>query len=122
MGGVEVSTFPARGVMAAVTLTNLMKMLEARCDSALLRFSLGNEYLKSGDARSAAEHLRAAIKHDPNYSAAWKLLGRALEESGEAGDALAAYREGIRIAEGRGDKQAAKEMTVFARRLERKST
>jgi cytochrome c-type biogenesis protein CcmH/NrfG len=64
-------------------------------------------------------HLREAVQRDPGYSAAWKLLGRALAENGEAAEALAAYREGMRIAEAKGDKQAYKEMTVFARRIER---
>jgi Tfp pilus assembly protein PilF len=96
-------------------------MLDAGRDGALLRFSLGNEYLKAGDAASAAGHLRVAVSHDPAYSAAWKLLGRALEASGAPDEALAAYREGIAVAERKGDKQAAKEMTVFARRLERSS-
>ncbi|MCI3952406.1 MAG: mmgC12, partial [Burkholderiales bacterium] len=32
---------------------------------------------------------------DPGYSAAWKLLGRALDENAEPREALAAYREGI---------------------------
>jgi Tfp pilus assembly protein PilF len=108
--------------MAASPLPRLLKLLAAGRDDALLRFSLGNEYLKSGDAAAAAEHLRAAVEHDANYSAAWKLLGRALEAGGAPNDALAAYREGIRVAEAKGDKQAAKEMGVFARRLERKAT
>ena len=34
-------------------------------------------------------------------------------------DALSAYRKGIEVAEKKGDKQAAKEMVVFARRLEK---
>ena len=106
--------------MPPSTLDNLRKMLDAGRDNALLRFSLGNEYLKSGDAASAAVHLEAAVRHDPLYSAAWKLLGRALDESGEFDRALAAYREGIAVAERKGDKQAAKEMAVFARRLEQK--
>ena len=106
--------------MATNTLENLRKMLEGGRDNALLRFSLGNEHLKSGDAASAAAHLEAAVKHDPEYSAAWKLLGRALEESGALDQALEAYRSGIAVAERKGDKQAAKEMTVFARRIERR--
>ncbi|MDB5924385.1 MAG: hypothetical protein JWN13_3321 [Betaproteobacteria bacterium] len=106
--------------MTSTALPNLLKLLESGRDNALLRFSLGNEYLKNGDARAAAEHLRAAIKHEPTYSAAWKLLGRALESSSELVEALAAFREGTAIAEGKGDKQAAREMTVFARRVERK--
>ena len=106
--------------MPGATLTNLLKMLEAGRDNALLRFSLGNEYLKEGDPHAAIEHLRAALQHDEAYSAAWKLLGRALETSGALNEALGAYRAGIAVAERKGDKQASKEMTVFARRLERK--
>jgi len=105
--------------MSGPTLANLLKMLDAGHDNALLRFSLGNECLKAGDATSAAEHLRAALGHDPAYSAAWKLLGRALEADDALTEALAAYREGITVAERKGDKQAAKEMAVFARRIER---
>ena len=106
--------------MTGTTLDNLLRMLAAGRDNALLRYSLGNEYFKSGDAEAAADHLRAALAHDPQYSAAWKLLGRALEAAGPAEDALAAYRTGIEVAERKGDKQAAKEMAVFARRLERR--
>jgi len=88
-------------------------------DNALLRFSLGGEHLKAGNAAKAVEHLRAAVAHDAGYSAAWKLLGKALADSGDAESAKAAYRSGIEAAATRGDKQAAKEMTVFLKRLER---
>jgi cytochrome c-type biogenesis protein CcmH/NrfG len=59
------------------------------------------------------------VRRDPGYSAAWKALGRALADSGQPEEALTAYREGIRVAEAKGDKQAAKEMAVFARRIEK---
>ncbi len=98
---------------------NLEKLLGGPRDGALLRYSLGNEYLKAGDPAVAATHLAEAVARDPQYSAAWKLLGRARAEAGDAAGALAAYRAGIAVAESRGDKQAAKEMTVFARRLEK---
>jgi predicted Zn-dependent protease len=100
-------------------LENFLAMLASGRDNALLRFSLGNEYLKQGKPAMAAEHLRQAVTLDPNYSAAWKLLGRALTEAEAWGEALAAYRQGIIEAEARGDKQAAKEMGVFARRIEK---
>jgi predicted Zn-dependent protease len=105
--------------MPAPLLDNLLKMLSGGRDNALLRYSLGNEYFKAGDAVAAAEHLRAAVGHDAGYSAAWKLLGKALEAAGSRAEALAAYRSGIEVAERKGDKQAAKEMMVFARRLEK---
>ncbi len=95
-------------------------MLAGGRDNAMLRFSLGNEYLKRGDALSAAEHLRRAVEHDPKYSAAWKLLGKALTDAEIWNEALAAYQQGVAVAEARGDKQAAKEMGVFARRIEKR--
>lgn len=98
---------------------NLEKLLDTPRDGALLRFSLGNEYLKAGDVSKAAVYLRDAVEKDPGYSAAWKLLGKALTETGKAAEALEAYRSGIAAAHKKGDKQAEKEMTVFARRIEK---
>ena len=103
--------------ISAAAAAPLEKLLAAGKDSALLRFGLGNAYLGAGDALRAAEHLRRALAFDPGYSAAWKLLGKALTAAGLESDALAAYRDGIAAAERKGDKQALKEMQVFARRL-----
>ena len=100
-------------------ISNLEKMLGTPRDGALLRYSLGAEYLKAGDHARAADFLREAVARDPAYSAAWKALGKALAESGRAREALEAYRHGIEAAQAKGDKQAEKEMTVFARRIER---
>jgi predicted Zn-dependent protease len=100
-------------------LASFERMLDAGKDGALLRFSLGTEYLKAGDATAAATHLERAVAFDPRYTAAWKFYAKALAAVGRDADALAAYRQGIAVAHERGDKQAEKEMTVFARRLER---
>ncbi len=86
-------------------------------DNALLRFGLGNAYLQAGDPRRAVEHLRAAVQQDPAYSAAWKVLGKALTEAGQSEDASKAYETGIRVSESKGDIQAAREMKVFLKRL-----
>ena len=64
----------------SAALVNFERMLASGKDSALLRYSIGNEHAKVREWPAAA-------------------------------DALAA--------QARGDKQAAKEMTVFARRIER---
>jgi Tfp pilus assembly protein PilF len=98
---------------------NLLAMLEKGNDSATIRFALGNEYLKDNDPANAAAHLARAVAQDPAYSAAWKAFGKALSASGRPEDAIAAYREGIRIAGQRGDVQAVKEMQVFLKRLVR---
>jgi Tfp pilus assembly protein PilF len=100
-------------------IDNLEALLARGQDSALLRYSLGNEYLKSGDARTASIHLAEAVRQDPGYSAAWKLHGKALASAGRHAEAVAAFDLGIRAAEAKGDVQAAKEMHVFRKRSEK---
>ncbi len=94
-------------------------LLAKGMDNALLRYSLGHEYLQAAQPETAVGHLRAALAHDPDYSAAWKALGQALGEAGQVAAAIAAYRHGIEVAERKGDQQAAKEMAVFRKRLEK---
>ena len=100
-------------------LETFEKMLAAGKDSALLRYSLGNECLKLGRLDDARAHLQAALAFDPRYSAAWKLLGKAVSEAGALSEAREIYRQGIAAAEAKGDIQAAKEMTVFAKRIDK---
>lgn len=97
---------------------DLEKMLAAGRDSPLLRFSLGEMYLKDDRAAEAAAHLRAAVEQDPDYSAAWKLYGKALAAGGDHAAAARAFDSGIATAEKRGDNQAAREMRVFRKRLQ----
>ena len=103
-------------------ISSLEKLLGTPRDGALLRYSLGLEYAKAGDLERAVGHLREAVSRDPLYSAAWKALGKALADLARPDEALAAYRQGIAAAKSRGDRQAEKEMAVFARRLERSSS
>ena len=98
-------------------IASLEKMLDGPRDGALLRFSLGNEYLKAGDPARAGKCFQEAVDRDKHYSAAWKALGKTLVDAGQPDEALKAYETGISVADARGDIQAAKEMTVFARRI-----
>ncbi len=106
--------------MASPSVERLEKLLGTPRDGALLRFSLGLEFLKADNAAQAAAYLRDAVTQDPGYSAAWRALGKALEAAARPADALEAYRSGIAAAQKKGDKQAQKEMTVFARRVEKR--
>lgn len=99
------------------SIESLEAMLARGQDNALLRYSLGMEYWRQEQFDRAIEHLRAALAHDANYSAAWKLLGQALAAAGRVEAATQAYEDGIRAAETKGDIQAAREMRVFLRRL-----
>ena len=98
-------------------IDNLEKLLARGQDSALLRYSLGTAYQRAGKVDKAIEHLSSAVQQDPRYSAAWKAYGKALEAAGRSDAAADSYRNGIRVAEGRGDIQVAREMKVFLKRL-----
>jgi predicted Zn-dependent protease len=100
-------------------ISSLEKLLGTPRDGALLRYSLGLEYAKAGDAARAAQYLRDAVERDPLYSAAWKMLGRTLADAGKVDEARDAYARGIDAARRKGDRQAEKEMTVFKKRLEK---
>ena len=106
--------------MASPSVESLEKLLGTPRDGSLLRFSLGMEYLKLENTHKAIAYLRDAVARDAGYSAAWRALGKALEAAGQSIEALAAYRDGIAAAQKNGDKQAEKEMTVFARRMEKR--
>lgn len=100
-------------------IDSLEAMLARGQDSALLRLGLGGEYFNLKRYDKAIEHLRKAVALDPKYSAAWKLLGKALADAGHTDEAIKAYEDGIRVAEEKGDKQAIKEMQVFLKRLQK---
>ena len=102
-------------------IDNLEALLARGQDTALLRYGLGAEYAKQNQPARAIPHLQRALVHDPSYSAAWKLLGQSFAATGDIERAARAYTDGIRAAETKGDKQAAKEMTVFLKRLRKNS-
>ena len=102
-----------------MNIASLEAMLARGTDNALLRYTLGIACLEAGREEEGLGHLERAVAHDPGYSAAWKAYGRALGETGRADDAIEAFRRGIEAAKSKGDIQAAKEMRVFLRRLEK---
>jgi len=103
-------------------IASLEALLAKGGDSATLRLALASRYLDVGDTAPAVKHAEAAVRLDPEYSAAWKALGRALTAAGRVAEAQASYARGIEVAERRGDQQAAKEMRVFVKRLQRGAT
>jgi predicted Zn-dependent protease len=103
-------------------IENLEAMLARGQDNAMLRYTLGTHYLKRGAAQQAVDHLREAVRMDPAYSAAWKGYGKALAAVDDLAGARDAYARGIKAAGQKGDIQAAREMQVFLRRVEKQLT
>lgn len=92
-------------------------MLARGQDSEMLRYTLGNAYFVAEDFPQAITHLREAVLLKPDYSAAWRVLGRALAGDGQMSEAKSAFDEGEQVALRNGDKQTAKEINVFRKRV-----
>ncbi len=92
-------------------------MLARGQDSEMLRLTLGNAYWKEKNFGKAIEHLQFALEKNPQYSAAWKVLGRVFADADQPEKAREAFESGLEVANNNGDKQTVKEMTVFLRRV-----
>jgi Flp pilus assembly protein TadD len=88
-------------------------------DDPVVRFGLAGAYLDAGQAENAVSEYRETIRLKPDYSAAYRGLGRALERAGLADEAVVAYTQGREVATKNGDLQTVKEIDVFLRRLEK---
>lgn len=102
-------------------IEKLMKMLEDRRDSPLLRFSIARTLAAAGQFEDAAHHLQEAIRQDPDYSAVWAELGECRARLGDEDGAIAAWVKGMSVAIRRGDIQAKRQMEVRLRRLRSRS-
>ncbi|MBT3427608.1 MAG: tetratricopeptide repeat protein [Gammaproteobacteria bacterium] len=99
---------------------NLEKLLAKGMDSALLRFGLGSAYFNTGNYTEAVEHLQRCIALDSDYTAAFKLLGKALYHQQQWQAAVDVFSQGCESALQNGDKQAEKEMQVFTQKIKRR--
>ncbi len=103
------------------TRTEMFRKLLQRDDTnPMVLYSLGNELFKEGRHAEARDHLRRAIEHKPDYSVAYRVLGRAHFELGEDAEARDVFERGRRVAEANGDLQTVKEIDVFRRRLDKR--
>ena len=98
---------------------NLEKLLASGQDSPMLRFGLGSAYFNDKQFEKAAPHLKACIEQDPDYSAAYKFLGKALMKLGDSEQAKAVFETGLPVAERKGDKQTEREILAFLKKLNR---
>lgn len=95
-------------------------MAELMPDDPVVRFGLAGAYLDAGQPEETVLEYGETIRLKPNYSAAHRGLGRALEKAGRLAEAEAAYAAGLEVAARTGDLQTKKEIEVFLRRLEKR--
>jgi uncharacterized protein HemY len=96
------------------------KLLQKDPQNPMLLYSLGNELFKEEKYGEARDLLRRAIENKPDYSVAYRMLGRAHYELREDTEAKNVFLEGKEVARQNGDLQTVKELDVFLRRLEKR--
>jgi uncharacterized protein HemY len=96
------------------------KLLEKDQDNPMILCSLGIELFKEGRYPEAREHLRRAIANKPDYSVAYRMLGRTHYELHENAEARRVFAEGREVAQENGDLQTVREIDVFLRRIDRR--
>ena len=96
------------------------KLLKKDPSNPMVLCSLGIELFKEGRYPEAREHLRRAIENKPDYSVAYRMLGRTHYELHENAEARSVFATGKEVAQENGDLQTVKEIDVFLRRLERR--
>ncbi|HWP48314.1 MAG TPA: tetratricopeptide repeat protein [Candidatus Limnocylindrales bacterium] len=98
-------------------IAQLQELLKTDPNDDFLYYGLGLEYLKAERYQEAVEAFKTVIKLKPDYSAAYRELGKALTKVGQLEEAKKVYQEGMMVAEKKGDLQTKKEMRVFLNRL-----
>ena len=96
------------------------KLLERDPNNPMILYSLGNELFKEGRYGEARDLLQRAIANKPDYSVAYRMLGRAHYELNENTEARNVFLKGKEVAQGNGDLQTVKEIDVFLRRLHKR--
>jgi cytochrome c-type biogenesis protein CcmH/NrfG len=82
------------------------------------RFMLATELARMDLHGEAAAHFGCILDGDPDYTAAYRGLGRALMALGDTGRAREVFTAGLAVAERTGDMQSGREMASFLRRLD----
>ena len=85
---------------------------------AMLWFGLGCALLELSDPCEAVSAFEQATEIDPDYTAAFRDLGRAHLENGNGCEAARVFAHAIALAEKTGDLQTGREIHVFLRRAE----
>ena len=96
------------------------KLLDRDPSNPMVLYSLGNELFKEGHFVVARDRLQQAVENKPDYSVAYRMLGRAHYELHENTEARNVFLKGKEVAQENGDLQTVKEIDVFLRRLHKR--
>jgi predicted Zn-dependent protease len=85
--------------MAASRIETFKQMLESDPDNTLVRFGLANEYLKAEHYEEAIIAFNDYLQRADDEGAAFGMLARAYEKTGQREKARESYQRGIEAAQ-----------------------
>lgn len=74
------------------------EMTKQQPDDAMIWYGLASEYMKLERWSEAADALRNVVRINPDYTAAYQMLGTALINQGETEEARRAWQQGVEVA------------------------
>jgi len=74
------------------------QMAASQPDDVMIWYGLGSEYVKLEDWAKAARALSRVVEINPDYTAAYQMLGTALMNQGRIAEARHAWQQGIEVA------------------------
>jgi tetratricopeptide (TPR) repeat protein len=86
------------------------EMVKQQPADAMIWYGLASEYVKVERWIEAADALRKVVELNPDYTAAYQMLGTALLSQGAAEDARRAWKKGIEAADRTGAWKARQHM------------
>ena len=85
-------------------------MLAEQPENAMIWYGLGSEQYKLENWSEAAKSLRQVVSLNPDYTAAYQMLGTVLANTGDLDGAQQAWRNGIEAADRTGAWKAGQHM------------
>lgn len=86
------------------------EMAHSQPGDAMIHYGLASEYMKLEDWPKASDALRRVIEINPDYTAAYQMLGTALSNQGRLQEARGVWTEGIKAAKRTGAWKAGQHM------------
>ena len=84
--------------MAQSRIDIFAEMAKQQPEDAMIWYGLASEYVKAERWNEAADALRNVLRINPDYTAAYQMLGTALMNEGQREEARRIWTEGVEVA------------------------
>jgi predicted Zn-dependent protease len=99
--------------MAQSRIDIFAEMVKQQPNDAMIWYGLASEYVKAERWGEAADALRSVVRLNPDYTAAYQMLGTAFMSQGKPEEARRAWTEGIEAANRTGAWKARQHMEAL---------